>query len=73
MTEVQGVRRQPLLTAVCVLLSAHFAIAYTTLTAAMVSFHTYKDLNGDGGPFAPASPALSKAAHALPESSLYVG
>ena len=52
MAEVQGVRRQPLLTAVCVLLSAHFAIAYNTLTSAMVPFHTYKDLDGDGGPFA---------------------
>lgn len=52
MTEVQGVRRQPLLTVVCVLLSAHFAIAYNTLTSAMVPFHTYKDLKGDGGPFA---------------------
>ena len=52
MNEIQGVRRQPLLTVVCVLLSAHFAIAYNTLTSAMVPFHAYKDLKGEGGPFA---------------------
>jgi hypothetical protein len=52
MNEVQSARRQPLLTTVCVLLSAHFAIAYNTLTSAMVPFHVYKDMNGSGGPFA---------------------
>jgi uncharacterized membrane protein len=52
MIEVQSVRRQPLLSVVCVLLSAHFAIAYNTLTAAMVPFHHYKNMEGDGGPFA---------------------
>lgn len=52
MTQPQGGLRQRLLTAVCVLLSAHFAIAYNTLTLAMVPFDGYKDLNGRSGPFA---------------------
>ena len=52
MTQPQSGPRQHLLTAVCVLLSAHFAIAYNTLTWAMVPFDGYKDLNGHSGPFA---------------------
>ena len=46
------VPRQRLLTIVCLLLSAHFAIAYSTLTTQMVSFHSYKNMTGEGGPFA---------------------
>lgn len=52
MTQPQSGPRQHLLTAVCVLLSAHFAIAYNTLTWPMVTFDGYKDLNGHNGPFA---------------------
>jgi hypothetical protein len=43
---------QRLLSLVCVLMSAHFAIAYTTLSSAMVPFHGYNELNGGGGAFA---------------------
>ena len=47
-----GVRSGRLLTCVSVLLAAHFAMAYNSLTTAMVSFGPYKELRGDGGPFA---------------------
>ena len=45
-------RRNALLDVVCVLLSAHFAIAYQTLTWAMVPFAPDRALDGHGGPFA---------------------
>ncbi len=45
-------RHTGLLNTVCVLLSAHFAIAYQTLTWAMVPFAPERALDGSGGPFA---------------------
>lgn len=40
------------LTAVCVLVSAHFSIAYVTMTHPMVAFPPYAQLDGKNGPFA---------------------
>lgn len=47
-----GRRSDRLLTVICLLFSAHFAIAYETLTVPMVPFDPHRNLVGDGGPFA---------------------
>ena len=52
MANIRGPANRLLLNGVCVLLSAHFAIAYNTLTTPMVSFEPAKELNGRGGVFA---------------------
>ena len=52
MSEHNKGRRRYLLNSVCVLMSAHFALAYNSQTSPMVPFGHYKELDGSGGPFA---------------------
>lgn len=49
---MRDARNRRILDVLCVFLSAHFAIAYLTLTRPMVDFGTYKNIDQLRGPFA---------------------